>query len=121
MHARLTIGLAMLTLAAAATPAAAGCGCDKPPPPAEVRPHAAYPGAQVTLFHPALEAGAPYVVAFRSGTTSETAVITADAISRRDLADGRAKAQLVVPVPPLPLGPAALEVYGQEPADQPLL
>lgn len=123
MKVSLTMGLALAALAAAMPRAAgAGCGCDKPPPPPGViRPHATYAGGQVTLFHTALKKGATYVVAFRSGATGQTAVVTAEAVSRRDLADGRTKTQLVAVIPALPLGPAGVEVYTQEPAKAPLL
>jgi hypothetical protein len=122
MRLLLTICLALFTATMTARPAAAGCGCDKPPPPpADVRPHATYAGMPVTIFHPTLKNGGRYVVAFRSGIGGATSVVTADAVSRRDLGDGRTKPQLVVALPALPLGPAAIEVYTQEPARAPLL
>jgi hypothetical protein len=91
----------------------AGCGCDKPPPvPAAVRPAATYAGAAVTLFHPALVVGQRYRVRFTSSAASGSQTVEAVAINRRDLADGQYKPQLVVAVPALPPGPAAIDVSG---------
>lgn len=113
---------ALVGLAAASAPAHAGCGCDKPPPaPATVRPHASYAGTPITIFHPGLTAGETYVVVFRSAEKNQTSVVTAPAVALRDLADGKQKAQVVVALPNLPLGPAAVDVYTQAPSDSPLV
>jgi hypothetical protein len=107
------LGLAAVSLAAllAAGPARAGCGCEKPPPPpAAVRPAVTWPGRDVTFFHEALEAGRSYRVRFVSALGGGSREVTATAVSRRDLADGAVRPQLVVPLPDLPLGPARIEV-----------
>lgn len=97
-----------------ANPVEAGCGCDKPPPvPAELRPRATYAGAEVTVFHPDLVPGQSYVAEFVSGTTAQSASVQAVAASRRDLADGLFKSQLVVSLPDLPLGPTSITVGDQ--------
>src|SRR5438034_10213455 len=100
---------AVLSLSAAAPqPARSGCGCDKPPPPpAQVRPGIAYAGTPVTLF-PAFVVGDAYTVTFTSGTTGQTMSGSGTIVSRRDLADGQYKPQLVVPLPAMPLGPASI-------------
>jgi hypothetical protein len=108
--------LTVLTALAAgglfAAPASAGCGCEKPPPvPAEIRPRATYAGAPVTLFAPALQEGRSYAVEFVAGTTGARTVVDATAVLRRDLADGVAKVQLVLPVPSVPLGPTGVTVW----------
>jgi hypothetical protein len=92
--------------------AQAGCGCDKlPPVPAAVRPNATYAGTQVSLFSSSLQVGQNYTVTFTSGTTSQSATVSAQAVSRRDLADGQYKPQLKVSLPVgLPLGPASISV-----------
>ena len=51
-----------------------------------------------------------YAVTFASGTTSATATVEAEAVNRRDLADGVYKPQVVVPLPDLPLGPTSISV-----------
>jgi hypothetical protein len=92
-------------------PAEAGCGCEKPPPPqAQVRPSVTYAGAPVVLYCPALQVGQSYTVTFTSGITGASAKATTKAVSRRDLADGQPKPQLVLALPSLPLGPAAIAV-----------
>lgn len=84
----------------------AGCGCDKPPPPpAVVRPAFASPGGAITLFSSELRSGEDYLVRFGNART-----VNATALVRRDLADGVAKAQLVVVVPDMPMGPSAITV-----------
>ena len=89
--------------------AAAGCGCQKPPPPvAEVRPNVTYAGAPVTLFSASLVEGEDYDVTFTSSATGDDTTVSARVVNRRDLGDGVFKNQLVVPVPELPLGPAAI-------------
>lgn len=115
-----SLALRMLTLASlvvggslgGSPPVAyAGCGCQKlPPPPASVRPAAAPAGTPLTLFHPALVSGRAYSVRLTSGTTGESVVVEVTALTRRDLGDGLYKAQLLVPVPPLPLGPTSITV-----------
>jgi len=101
---------ALLSLSAAAPePARGGCGCDKPPPPpAQVRPGIAYAGTPVTLFSPAFVVGDAYTVTFTSGTTGQTMSVSGTIVSRRDVADGQYKPQLVVPLPSMPLGPASI-------------
>ena len=89
--------------------AAAGCGCQKPAPRiAEVRPNVIYAGAPVTLFGASLVEGDDYDVTFTPSATGADTTVTARVVNRRDLADGVYKNQLVVPVPDLPLGPAAI-------------
>lgn len=108
------IYVALLLLA---TPdlARAGCGCTKPPPPpAASRPAAAWSGSDVTLFHDSLVAGSTYTVRFASGTSGVTRLVQGTAVLRRDLADGVEKVQLVVPIPPLPLGPTAIRLFGPQ-------
>jgi hypothetical protein len=91
--------------------AEAGCGCAKPPPPpATLRPAFTYAGAPVTTFDQQLVAGHSYRVIFASGVSPEIATVDATASLRRDLADGMVKAQLVVPLPNVPLGPVRIEV-----------
>src|SRR5437762_2601834 len=101
---------ALLSLSAAAPePARGGCGCDKPPPPpAQVRPGIAYAGTPVTLFSPAFVVGDAYTVTFTSGTTGQTMSVSGTIVSRRDVADGQYKPQLVVPLPSMPLGPVSI-------------
>src|SRR5438046_10424202 len=101
------LGAVLSLPAAAPQPARGGCGCDKPPPPpAQVRPGVAYTGTPVTLFSPAFVVGDAYTVTFTSGTTGQTLNVSGTIVSRRDLADGHYKPQLVVPLPPMALGPA---------------
>ncbi len=86
----------------------AGCGCEKAPPAvAAVRPAFASPGDEVSIFAAGLVEGAAYTVAFGGLGGAE---VPATAIVRRDLADGVAKAQLVVAAPALPPGPTQLSV-----------
>lgn len=95
------------------TPVKAGCGCDKAPPaPAQVHPHATYAGQEVTIFDAHLHDGQGYLVTFTSGSTGDSVMVEALATTRRDLADGLAKPQLSIPLPPLPLGPTSLSVRG---------
>lgn len=99
----------------AASEARAGCGCTKPPPPpAAVRPAFAWPGAEVTVFDAALRAGRSYRAVFEPMNGSAEQMAVATAIERRDLADGVVRPQLVVPLPELPLGPAAIRVVDAE-------
>jgi hypothetical protein len=105
--------VAVVTMAAASfvPRASAGCGCEKPPPlPAEIRPHATYAGAYVTLFSSAFQVGQVYAVDFSSGTSTAKATVTGTVVSGRDIADAVAKPQLTVAVPALPLGPTSLSV-----------
>lgn len=91
--------------------AEAGCGCTKPPPPpAAVRPAFAWPGAEVTVFDPALVAGGAYRVTFLPPAGFRWRAVETTAIERRDLADGVVRPQLVVTLPELPLGPAMVKV-----------
>jgi hypothetical protein len=100
---------ALLSAPLLASPANAGCGCDKaPPPPAEIRPAFASPGQQVTLFSDRLRAGRSYRVRFEGIGDNDT--VYADAIRKRDLADGEMKTQLVVQVPWLFPGPTRIKV-----------
>lgn len=93
------------------SPAHAGCGCDKPPPaPAPVRPSATYSGLPVTIFSSQLLVGKSYKVTFTSGISGANATVTGTAVSLRDQADGEYKPQLVITVPPLPLGPTKIAV-----------
>lgn len=88
----------------------AGCGCEKPPPaPASVRPSVTYQGMPVTLIHSSLIVGQTYNVTF-SPMTGPSTTVSAMAVSRRDLADGMYKPQLVVNLPSLPLGPVSITV-----------
>lgn len=106
----LVVAAALLTMAP--RDARAGCGCEKPPPPpAGIRPNATWVGAEVRIFSEVLSAGAPYNVRFTSGVhAGTTATIATTAVQARDLADGQFKAQIVVDLPPMPLGPVAVEV-----------
>jgi len=109
------IGLVVIAAMAffRSVPAAhAGCGCQKPPPnQAAVRPNATYTGTKVSLFDSRFVVGASYSVEFKSGTSTTTQTVAATAVSRRDLADGVTKPQLVVAVPSgLPLGPTSIKV-----------
>ena len=105
----LTSYLLSLFVIGYANPAWAGCGCDKLPPAlAEVRPNVTYAGSEVTLFHPNLQTGQTYQVLFRSGVSDEKAAVQALAVTRRDLADGVMKPQIVVSVPTMPLGPTQI-------------
>ena len=91
-------------------PAQAGCGCTKAPPaPAAVRPHATYAGTEVAVFDSSLQVGQNYNVTFTSHA-GNSVTVQAEAISRRDLADGAYKPQLNMMLPDLPLGPAQLQV-----------
>jgi hypothetical protein len=104
------VALALLELASGDA-ARAGCGCEKPPPPpASVRPSVTSPGREITLFHPALVAGAGYRVRFSSGVGPGGANAAAVAAVRRDLANGALVVQLALPLPELPLGPTRIEV-----------
>jgi hypothetical protein len=110
-----TLALASLltcfSLLGQSAPAEAGCGCNKlPPAAAEVRPQATYAGTEVSLFHPGLQVGQIYTVTFTSGITGESATAQAQAVTRRDLADGQYKPQVVVSLPKLPLGPTSLSL-----------
>lgn len=88
----------------------AGCGCQKTPPaPAVVFPNATYPGATVTLAHPALQDAQTYTVTFTS-MSGESATVSTQAVTKRDIADGQYKPQLTVSLPSLPLGPAAITI-----------
>ncbi|MGE0682154.1 MAG: hypothetical protein AB7P69_14805 [Candidatus Binatia bacterium] len=105
-----TILLVGLVLLGGSRTAQAGCGCDKPPPaPAAVRPNATYAGMPVTLFHSGLQAGQNYEVTFTALNGQNTTAST-QAVSRRDLADGVYKPQLVLTTPVLPLGPVGISV-----------
>jgi len=107
----LTLVVACATVSIPALPAHAGCGCQKAPPElASVRPNATYAGTQLSLFDARFVAGQAYDVDFLSGTTSSTATVATTAVSRRDLADGAVKPQVVVTLPTLPLGPTAIRV-----------
>ena len=116
IHARaLTHVVAFAALLLSATGSArAGCGCDKPPPPvAAIRPPFASPADSVTLLADGITAGQEYAVHFQAwdaGGDGPTATVTGIAVVKRDFADGVAKPQLVVGVPPLPPGPAAVSV-----------
>ena len=103
--------LSSTVLLASPPSAQAGCGCTKAPPaPAQVRPHATFAGTEVTLFASKLKAGRNYTITFTSGITGESASLQAEAVSRRDLADGAFKPQLNVALPELPLGPTSVQV-----------
>src|SRR5881275_595170 len=104
-----TAAIIAVTLVGFARSAEAGCGCQKPPPPvAEVRPNVTYAGTPVTLFGSSLVEGDDYDVTFTSSATGDDTTVSARVVNRRDLGDGVFKNQLVVPVPELPLGPAAI-------------
>jgi hypothetical protein len=89
----------------------AGCGCDKPPPtPASVRPNVTYGGRPVTLFSASLQTGVTYNVTF-TPMSGSSATVSAQPVTRRDLADGVYKKQLVVNLPSsLARGPASITV-----------
>jgi hypothetical protein len=106
----LTALLVSLALLGGSRSAHAGCGCDKPPPaPAAVRPNATYSGMPVTLFHSSLQTGQNYDVTF-TAMNGQNATASTQAVSRRDLADGVYKPQLVLNTPVLPLGPVGISV-----------
>lgn len=93
------------------TSSQAGCGCEKPPlMAASARPNVTYGGMPITLFHSSLQTGVTYDVTFISmGGQSKT--VSAQPVSRRDLADGVTKKHLVVTVPStLAIGPASITV-----------
>lgn len=94
------------------TPSQAGCGCEKPPPSASsARPTATYGGMPVTLFGSGITTGQLYNVTFTAMNGTVTTVSSVPAVSKRDLADGVYKAQLIVNVPSsLPLGPVGITV-----------
>jgi hypothetical protein len=105
---RLSLLLSVLLLAPPA--AHAGCGCTKPAPaPAAVRPNVTYSGQPVTVFHSNLVTGGSYTVTFTS-MSGESITVSAQAVALRDIADGQVKTQLLVIVPPLPLGPTGISV-----------
>lgn len=106
-----TLLTAALLTVSSITTAHAGCGCDKPPPPAsQLLPSVAPAGTAVRILHSTLVTGRQYRVRFTSaaGTAADAQGTVA---VRRDMADGKAKPQLVVTLPALPLGPAKLAVY----------
>ena len=109
------VSLMTSCLFAAPQPAQAGCGCTKPPPElASVRPNATYAGTELTLFHASLQDGQDYSVTLTSGTQpGQSASVTVQAVTRRDLADAQDKPQLVVALPNLPLGPTSISVADQ--------
>jgi hypothetical protein len=89
-----------------ALPAEAGCGCAKPPPPTQtIRPAFGSPGDTITIFPPDNRSGEYELRA--AGYRMKR-----DAVYKRDLADGRYKWQVVVQLPPLPMGPLEIEVKG---------
>ena len=111
------IPLAMAALVASATilsvphAANAGCGCSKPPPaPAQVRPSVAWSGIPISIFGSALKDGTGVRVVFQSATSAQPVAVDGTVVVRRDLADGAARPQVVVPLPALPLGPASITV-----------
>lgn len=104
----LAVSLSMLSWPARAQ---AGCGCEKPSPAlATVRPQAVYAGAPMSLFSPRLQSGQAYTVVFTSGVATQSRTVQTQAVTKRDLADGRYKPQLIIPAPDLPLGPASISV-----------
>lgn len=107
-----TIALTAALLGAMPQAVDAGCGCEKAPPLlAPVRPHAAYEGLEVSLFHRDFVPGVSYRVVFDSGTTRHRASVEATAVVRRDLADGERKPQVVARIPAgMPVGPTAITV-----------
>lgn len=115
LHSRFSLVLVALTVVFGPAPAAvAGCGCDKPPPPhAAIRPFVAHPGQTVTIFDDGFEPGRPYRVEFHSWTgQSDWSATRAGWI--RDLADRQKRMGLEVVVAPLPLGPTAVTVWGDD-------
>jgi hypothetical protein len=94
------------------TSSQAGCGCEKPPPSASsVRPNATYGGMPVTMFGSGITTGQLYNVTFTAMNGTATTVSSVPAVSKRDLADGVYKPELIVNVPSaLPLGPVGITV-----------
>ncbi|MBI3799913.1 MAG: hypothetical protein HY268_23435 [Deltaproteobacteria bacterium] len=94
----------------------AGCGCDKPPPaPAAVLPNAAFPGMPVTFFDDHLKVGQTWTVVFRNG--SDVATVTTSVILKRALTDPSTptyQPQLVITVPPFPVGPTRIEASAKK-------
>ena len=104
------VALTFLALVVYAPAADAGCGCQKPPPaPGQILPHATYAGTPVRIVSASLVTGRSYQVTFRSATGTTSSVLDVADV-QRDLADTIAKPMLVVPLPALPLGPAAVTV-----------
>jgi hypothetical protein len=101
----------LASLLLSAPSAQAGCGCEKPPPAAaSVRPNATYAGQPVTLFHSSFQPGVTYNVTF-AAMNGQSATASAQAVNKRDLADGVYKKQVIVNVPSsLPLGPTGITV-----------
>jgi hypothetical protein len=102
-----------MVLAGTVTRSDAGCGCEKPPPPvAPLRPPFASPGSNVTLIADGLVVGESYRATFYGwdgdGPTGEEATADGVAVSKRDFADGVVKTQVVVAVPEMDAGPAAV-------------
>jgi hypothetical protein len=94
----------------------AGCGCQKTPPaPAIVYPNVTYPGATVMLTHPALQNAQTYTVTFTS-MSGQSAAVSTQAATKRDIADGQYKPHLTVTLPSLPLGPAAITIQQESDA-----
>jgi hypothetical protein len=104
--------LSAVALLRIATPAFAGCGCDKPPPPrAAVRPFVGYPDQKIALFDDRLTAGQKYDVLFESTVGGDADWSRGRATVRRDLADGKSRAQLRVPVGTVSMGPCRISVW----------
>jgi hypothetical protein len=82
-----------------------------------MRPSVAYAGAPIAFFFGGLQVGAQYTATFTGGLGLATARATGTVDLRRDLADGQTKPQLVVPLPALPLGPAAVVVRDADGAE----
>ncbi|NOT56083.1 MAG: hypothetical protein HOP18_15905 [Deltaproteobacteria bacterium] len=104
--------LAMALLLGPGKSAEAGCGCDKPPPsPASVRPNVTYGNMPVTMFGSGITTGNLYNITFTAMSGTVTTVSSVPAVTKRDLADGVSKTQLIVNVPSsLPLGPVGITV-----------
>lgn len=100
-----------LLLVSFPTPTFGGCGCAKPPPlPAVLQPKATYPGMPVVVSDTRFRSGQSYRIVFLSRSNLNSATVYVLAATRRSIATGRYEPQLVIPVPPLPLGPASVRV-----------
>ncbi len=115
------ISIALAAVLALRAPTAdAGCGCNKPPPPlSTIRPAFASPGDVVTVISSKLKVGTTYDVRF--GGLERGVVVSATAVSKRDLADGAYKPMLEVATPSMQIGPKRVRVMKPGSDDQVLI
>lgn len=104
--------LSAIALLRSAAPAVAGCGCDKPPPPrAAIRPFVGYPDQKISIFDDRLQPTQKYDVLFESTVGGDADWSRGRVTTRRDLADGKLRAQLRVPVGNVSMGPCRISVW----------